>query len=415
MLDNTLLERIENVNNIITWTDIGFDKNRGTTECIFCHAKNKGYLYDYYYKCFSSKCGVKGNKISIYQKLNNLSFYNALCSLEQIGNIDLTIQEEFISSRNKLLFEVLEAYSFELQENTEALNYLYSRGFTEEFIKSEMIGYANGKSPLKNYSININSLRRHDLIRKSREFFDNRFIFPVHNINGFLVHLTGRYWPGENKEYKYLDSSAMPNIGSCKDYLLFERYIKYYKSNKNVLYLVEGVPDSYILKQCGANVLGLMGLNKLLKQSFKLEQFDTVIAIFDNDKFEEGHPNFSNEYKSWRIVLPQLVDLQIYLGKKTEIKVAMVPDNLYIKENKVKDINDFYLYLNRDGGILLKELNNISSNLVEYFIDLNKNNLTNHRTALKLIAATSKGKNLLNSYIPLNLSPIEYALKVLVG
>jgi hypothetical protein len=413
MYDQDFLDRIDNVNEVISWHDIGFEKNKGTVTCPFCQARGKGYLYDYFYKCFSSKCAVKGNKISIYQQLKQISFYEALTSLESLGCIDLQIQEEFIQTRHNLLSDVIFAYSNELLNNEEALNYLYNRGFTKEFIAQEQIGFSGNNSPLKSYDININALRRHDLIRPYGEFLKNRLIFPVYNSKGYLVHLTGRSFPVDNPDFKYLDTSAMPNIGSSKDYLLFERHIPLYLSNNKPLFLVEGVADSYILRQAGCNVVGLMGLNKLIKQASKLQHFKNIIAVFDNDRFDLDHANFPGELKSWRIVLPQLVDLQIYLGANVFINTVMIPEDLKFNNKTVKDINDYYLYLNQDNSLLVNNISGFKQDIVKTFIDSTKGDLIGHKTALKLIVAANRGKEILNQYIPNDWTSIDYALKVL--
>lgn len=413
MIDQEFLTRIETAQESITWQDLKFIKTKGTVDCPFCLVKNKGYLYDNYFKCFSSKCGEKGNKISIHQKLNNLSFYEALQDIECKGDVDIQAQEDFFKSRTNLLSDVLEVYNNELVLHPEVLNYLFERGFKEEFILREQIGYAPHNAILKNYSLNSNSLRRHDLLRKHGEFFCNRIMFPVYNTNGFLVHLTGRYFPGTPENYKYLDSPALPVIGSCKDYLLFEKYIPYYKNNKDILFLVEGVPDAYILKQCGCNVLGLQGLQKILKQSSKLQSFKKIIAVFDNDRFDLNHPNYPGQFKSWRVVLDQLVDLQIYLGGDVEIQTAMIPEDMLYKDKAVKDINDLYLYFNENKDHLVSTLKNIAMDIVDYYITIHKGDMAYHRTALKLVCATKRGLETLDTYIPKDWSPLKYALKIL--
>lgn len=413
MYDQDFLDRIDNVNEVITWQDLGFEKNKGTVTCPFCQSKSKGYLYDYYYKCFSSKCGVKGNKISIYQQLKQITFYEALISLESLGCIDLQVQEEFIQTRHNLLSEVVHAYHNELLNNKEVIDYLNNRGLSKEFIEQEQIGYSGENSPLKSYDININALRRHDLIRGHGEFLKGRIIFPIYNTKGYLVHLTGRSYPRDNAQYKYLDTSSMPNIGSSKDYMLFERHIPLYLANKESLFIVEGVPDSYILKQCGVNVCGLMGLQKLLKQASKLQYFKNIIAVFDNDRFELDHPNFPGQLKSWRVVLPQLIDLQIYLGSNIKIDTVMIPENISIGNKPIKDVNDFYLYLSQNREVLINTLYELKEDIIKTFIDFSNGDLTQHRTALKLITATNRGKDLLEQYIPNDWSSLEYALKVL--
>lgn len=415
-MDQAFLDRIDNVNEAIPWSDIiPGAMGKGTIQCPFCLKKGKGYLYEHYFKCFSSRCGEKGSKVSIYQKLNNMTFIEALNDLEDKSNLDFQTQQDEFDKRNEILSEVLDVYVNELWLNKHkgARDYLMSRGFDLSFIEQEQVGYAASTSVLREYGLNLNALRRHDFVRRYGDFFNNRIMFPVYNTRGYLVHMTGRFYPGETDEWKYLDSPMVPIIGSCKDYLLFEKHLPLYKNNGDVLFLVEGVPDSYILKQCGANVVGLMGLQKILRQTNKLEGFKKIIAVFDNDRFELDHPHYPGELKSWRVVMNQLIDLQIYFGSSVEIHTAMVPEGMEYNNKPVKDVNDLYLCMNKHGGNVISFLKDRATDIVEQYIKINNGDVSTHKTALKLIAATGRGRRELDPFIPEDWTPLEYALKVL--
>lgn len=413
-MDQAFIDRLDNINELISWSDIitGVYK-KGTITCPFCQRRSKAYLYEHYFKCFSSHCGIKGSKVSIHQKLNNMTFMEALSDLENKTNLDFQSQQNEFDLRNKILSEVLDVYVNEIQAHPEVINYLISRGFKKEFIEQEQIGYTSNKNVLRGYGLNINTLRRHDLVRRYGDFFFNRIMFPIYNNRGYLVHLTGRYFPGDIKDFKYLDSPMIPIIGSCKDYLLFEKHLPLYKNNNKCLYLVEGVPDAYILKQCGANVVGIMGLQKILKQTYKLQNFNKIIAVFDNDRFNLDHPNFPGELKSWRVVMNQLIDLQIYFGKEVEIHTVMIPEGKTINGNPVKDINDLYLYMGCNGNEMLDYLEDLSIDLVKHYIYFHKGDISSHRTALKLVTATKRCKLDLEAFIPEDWTPLDYALRVL--
>ena len=414
-MDQAFLERLDNVNEAVPWSDIidGVYSNRGTITCPFCLRKGKGYLYEHYFKCFSSRCEEKGGKVNVHQKLNNLTFMEALTDLENKTNLDFQTQQDEFGKRSEVLSEVLDAYVHEMNAHPEVTEYLVSRGFDPGFIEQEQIGYAATTSILRGYGLNMNALRRHDLVRRYGDFFNNRIIFPVYNTNGYLTHMTGRYFPGHTEEWKYLDSPAIPIVGSCKDYLLFEKHIPFYNNNDKPLFLVEGVPDSYILKQCGANVVGLMGLQKIIKQTGKLQGFSKIIAVFDNDRFDLNHPVYPGQFKSWRVVMNQLIDLQIYFGKEVEVFTAMVPEGRTFNNKPVKDVNDLYLSMDCNGSNMIEFLESEAMDIVERHITFNKGDFSSHKTALKLISATSRGKRLLEKFIPEDLTTIEYALKVL--
>lgn len=414
-MDNNFKEKIENVNDSISWLDLGFKNTHGTTDCIFCMKKGKGYLYPNFFKCFSSKCGVQGDKINIYKQIHNLSFIEALGQLEKQYSLDFISQSNEYKLRSEFLNEVLDAYRDQLNKNNEVKDYLNSRGFNKEFIDLAKIGYAPNNKILSLYSLSRNKLTRHLLATKKGDFFWQRIIFPIYNSEGYLVHLTGRSFPVASEDFKYLDTKTIPVIGSSKDYLLFEEQLKFYKNRSRTLYLVEGVPDAFILKQSGINVVGVLGLSKLLSHVNKFEGFDNIIAIFDNDRYDVNHPRFPGQLKSWRMIINQLIDLQLYLGKKTIISTCMIPENIFYKNKQVKDINDLYLYLNSDINKMLNIIKDNTTDLIEYYIEQHNGNISYHKTALKLIAATNRGQEYISKYITSDWSPLTYALKVLVS
>lgn len=416
MIDAKFKERIDSVNEATSWSDVlPVMKERGTITCPFCQKKSKGYLYPNFFKCFSSRCGVQGDKINIYKQLNNLSYGEALRQLEGQHSLDYSSQSQEYELRNELLSDVLDAYVDQLRETPEVEDYLFSRGFSKEFIDMARIGYAPNNKILSMYQLSRNKLMRHSLATKKGDFFWQRIIFPIFNTNGYLVHLTGRSFPNTSEDFKYLDTKAVPIIGSSKDYLLFEQQLNLYKNASKTLYLVEGVPDSFILRQSGANVVGVMGLAKLMSHTSKFQGFDNIVAIFDNDRYDIDHPKFAGQLKSWRMVMDQLIDLQLYLGKKIRISTCMIPEGMYLNDKQVKDVNDLYLYVDQSASEMLRVIKENTVDLVESYIDKNGGDMSHHRTALKLIAATGRGQHLLSEYITDDWSALDYAIKVLVN
>lgn len=417
MLHNDLKEKLDILYDNISWSDIiPVSKESGTIQCPFCGKNGKGYLYPNYFKCFSSKCGVQGQKINIYMKYKNLSFGEALRELEGNTCLDYQSQKDEFDKRNEVMSSVLDAYEHELYNNPKAIEWLINRGFDESFIKQCRIGYAPHSSVLRGYDLNTNTLKRHKLLTKKGEFFRERIVFPIYNTAGYLVHMTGRSFPTESEDFKYLDTSRVPIVGSSKDYLLFEEWISFYKNRDDkTLFLVEGVPDSYTLNQCGASVVGLLGLQKLLKQATKFKGFDTVIAIFDNDRYELNHPNYPGELKSWRVVINQLINLQLLLGSNVQVKTCMIPESFTTKDKVVKDVNDLYLYTNKNKEETIGILQKSSIDIVEAYIEKYKGDLSHHHEALKLIAATGRGRSFLEKYIPKDQNILDYALNVLTN
>ena len=417
-MDNSFRERIDNVNEATSWSDViaGAMKEKGTITCPFCQKKGKGYLYPNFFKCFSSRCAVQGDKIAVHQKLKQISFMESLLDLEEKACLDPSKQSEEFAKRDKLLNDVVDAYHDQLYlpQHEDVLRYLYGRGFTDDFIKLMRIGYApSGGATLGYYpDIHINTLIRHQLATPKYEFFWNRIIFPIYNVNGYLVHLTGRkFLPDGNDEMKWLDSKHVPVVGSSKNYLLFEDQLGAYRQRGDELYLVEGVPDAFIMKQMGYPVVGILGLQKLLQQATKIQSygFKKMVAIFDNDRYELDHPYYPGELKSWRVVTNQLIDLQLYLGRDMKVDVCMIPEEGY----GAKDVNDLYMATRMKGTEVDRIIQSNREDLIESILERYGGDFSMHKTLLKLIAATGRCQNILESYVPEDYDPLTYALKVL--
>lgn len=407
------------VNDSVSWYDVipNLTKDHGSITCPFCNRHNKSYLWPNYFKCFSSYCNQHGNKIHVYSKLNNLSYPQALSSLSHSSNITPDSLNSYLDSRNQLLSDVLHSYHDQLiNKFPTSVEYLISRGLSYDFILFSNIGYSPNYNVLKDYDINVNTLRTHQLHRNNKDFFRNRIIFPISNHHSFLVHLTGRSFPSPNPDFKYLDSPTIPFIGSSKNYLLLEHLIPSYLNNNldQPLFLVEGVLDTYTLYYSGFPVLGLLGLQKLLHHLPKLKSFKHIICVFDIDQYSFDHPHYSNQFKSWRTILPQLIDLQLSLGSNTQLSVCFIPSNLHNQFcSNVKDVNDLFLYLNKDKSHLYSFLLQHSTSLVEYFINLYKGDISHHSTILKLIKSTNQGLSSFQKYIPQDISTIDYILNVI--
>lgn len=412
-MDPEFKERIDNAESATSWSSIlPVGKESGTVDCPFCNKRGKAYLYPNFFKCFSSRCGIKGGKVKIHSMKEGLRFMDALDNLEGRSGLSRTKVNEDFEKRSSLLSEVLDAYQDKLHNYPEALKYLLDRGFDESFLEVMRIGYAPHDTTLAPYDINRNALIRHGLLKPNgSEFFWKRLIFPIYNTNGKLVHLTGRQFPTVSEDYKYLDSPEVPIIGSSKKYLLFEDQIEFYRNSSDTIFLVEGVPDAFTLKQLGYPVVGVLGLAKLMYHTSKFKGFKKLVAVFDNDRYEYDHPVYSGQLKSWRMVMPQLIDLQLYMGKELQVQTCMIPEHMHSLEGPVKDMNDVH----RFGFDVDEVLTNNTEDLVESFIETKGGDYANHEAALKLISVTGRCANILDDYITEDMSPIEYALKVLAS
>ena len=133
----------------------------------------------------------------------------------------------------------------------QALNYLYSRGITDDIIKKYKIGFTVTGS------------------------YEYRIIVPSYDIDGTLNYFIARSWIPKKMKYK--------NPSVPKDEIIFnERLISWDKD----VYLVEGVFDAFFLD----NSIAMLGkaLSKLLFETLYIKANGNIIICTDGDAVKNG-------------------------------------------------------------------------------------------------------------------------------
>ncbi len=425
MLSENNLERVEKVKQEASISSLDNNiKNHGSSICPFC-LKHKAYVYeDKFFICYSSKCGIKGDVISINSKLNNLSYFESLSQLEKSLGISNNFQE-VVKERTLVYEQALEIYKYILLDTKEgkiARDYLEQRNIDITTISMYDIGYAPSSNPLKAYGIDSKLLAKHQLINNydSNEYYANRIIFPIRDTYKRVIHFVGRYCgsvpknkEGEDSLLRYKNSKSSDNIPTITNYFIFEDFLNAYNNLEDV-FICEGYPDSLSLMQLGLQTLGILGLQGLTKQYYKLSKLNSIVCVFDNDFYDIDHPNdkLKGQFKSWVQIIPQLVEIQQILPK-LKIYTWMVPD--YVNDKRTKDVNDYLTISKLPKDELLKKINIEKKEFVIDIINRWGSDITKHLDLLKVISATGRGQELLSNYISDELkysNPINYALKV---
>jgi hypothetical protein len=354
------------------------------------------------------------------------SFYQALDALEQEYGLSTT--NEYMDVKISILEEVLCIYQSLLHsgEGAHAMAYLKSRGWTDKTIASAGIGYAPHVQTLISYGLDITSLQniglRSTVDSDGRDYMGKRIIFPIKDIRGKVVHLTGRYIyniplrdDGEPlfPKWKHTKGSGLTTISH---YLVGEEHITSYKDRGNpYVYLTEGYPDTLSLHNLSLPALGTLGLQGLLHHYHKLEGFEEIICMYDSDVHADDHPHYAGEYKSWRVVIPQLIELQTLLPHAV-ISICILPtEGSHMVTNKLftsKDINEYTLGTGCNGRSFTAMVESRKVSLVEYLIGKYGRDLSWHKKLTQLVTATGRGKELLQSYVPPGMSPLEYVLAI---
>ena len=409
-MDEAYLQRIQNVLARYPNNSLFPEYRKGANTCPHCKKKNKFYVYDTGVKCYSRSCKLHKYRdlIKFYGEQKGLSYNQSLLELE--GQLGLSANS--LDKRNEVLIEALNIYHHFLfqPESKEALQYLLGRGFLKEFLMTSMIGYAPPYNVLQAYGLEKKDLNENYLLDyKGNDYFRNRIIFPIYARDGNLVHLNGRYMGDIPKDkegddvFPRFKCSKSINRFKITDFLLLEQNIKSYVKKKKV-FLTEGCTDTFTLYQYGLPVLGLMGIQKLASHYYKLKDFDIIYCIFDNDRFPIDHEFFPNQYKSWSVILPNLIDLQ-HMLPNTQFKVWTVPTELG------QDLNDYFNQGKYKANIsrIYKE----SVDLLDFLIEEYKYDFSKHIEIAKLFKLKNKNLDQLNKVIPKDYSYTDYLLKVI--
>ena len=121
-------------------------------------------------------------EFDVLHKQNYLDSDIEVAAIELAAKVMNTKTVKHITEKERQLY----IYHDLLLNNQEALDYLYSRGFTLEYIKSKQIGYAPmSRKTLSLYPhVKENQLILQELMNNYGDFFHNRIIFPIYNQNG---------------------------------------------------------------------------------------------------------------------------------------------------------------------------------------------------------------------------------------
>lgn len=423
-------DRVEKILSSIKISDIFPELNSKSSICPSCGKRGKFYQINsnQLAKCYSASCifNRPKNVINSYRWKVGLEhksgFYEAIQKLESefgLTNVNL------VPKRSKVLEECLDIYQYYLWSpiGKEALNYLKSRGFIDEIIKQQKIGYAPHISCLREFDISIDNLKQEGLLFEGKEHFSNRIILPIRDIKSNLIHFTGRYVgevpkspSGEDMLGRYKESKSLPNIPSSKSFLAFENNIEGYIKQTDTLIVAEGYLDALTLIQLGIPSVATFGLEKISSHYNKFSKFKKLVFMFDNDTFDINHPTHPLEYKSWIRVLPQLIELQVALPK-VKIYTCLVPNNTKTSTGGIKstkDINDWISTGNIKSVEVSTYIEKNKQELVESLISKWGCNIEHHLTLLRLIKVVNREelKKELSKYIQPNLDILDYALNL---
>ncbi|WNM14922.1 DNA primase [Mesomycoplasma ovipneumoniae] len=258
------------------------------------------------FKCFS--CQKGGNIVSFVMFWKNLNFFQAVEYLNKEYNLKLELANNLAPEKvySQIELQALRAfensvslYLLELltiiskakkspknRQELEIYNFINSRGLSREIIEKFKIGFAPSsflkprlvdsklfdEETLKDYSL---------LNQQGFDFFQNRIVFPIENLEGKVVGFSGRCLPKTKCEPKYLNSPSSKLFSKSE---IFYNYKNAIADNPKEIFITEGFFDVIAFYKVNIkNVIALMGTSLTKKHCELLNNFTVVIAL-DGDR-----------------------------------------------------------------------------------------------------------------------------------
>ena len=308
------------------------------------------------FKCFV--CGTGGNVFTFVQKIENISFLEAVCKVAELIHYPLhmdTSQFQPKVDQNQPLYDCVQSYirflTYELQsENGESVKrYLSQRKINEDIIKRFEIGYAPESSRSVKYLkakgfneqilTDTGLIRTHDL--DTYAVFDNRLMIPIHDENGNPVGFTARRLNEDKDVAKYINTSETKIYH--KGHLIFNyhRAKAFAKKNKRCI-LVEGAMDVIAFEKADIHEsIACLGTACTKEQITLLKRLNVPLVVcYDGDKAGKAAT-----YKFGKLAVDYGLNFSIVkntTGKDPdEIFNELGKDELYLSVHKTVSFVEF--------------------------------------------------------------------------
>jgi DNA primase catalytic core len=306
--------------------------------------------------CYSTQ--KKGDAIKFVMEKESCAFYEAIKIISDICGIALEHEEETVEAKKKRsekeeLLKLLEWSAKKYQTTLNNLpnthwckKMLVERGFNEETLTTFGIGYASDEwkfltTPIIEHA-KLENGKTVGLVNvkdgNSFDFFKNRLIFPIEDVNGNVIGFGGRCAdddPAKDAGRKYINTKETILYSKSRSlYGIFQAKRSMVQTKTAVL--TEGYTDVTALHQYGCDMAVASGGTALTDDQCKLlKKFAAqVIICRDNDGFDDaGNPKAGtkaaledidklllNGFKVSVVIFPEGEDPDSYSRKHENIK-----------------------------------------------------------------------------------------------
>jgi len=313
---------------------------------------------------------------------DSIDFAEALRRLAQRAGVELSERTSREDAQRKRLRDVLDAaiafYHRVLTESHHgqpALDYLRSRGFTDETISAQLLGYSVdswdilSRALIEKRNFKLEDLEAAGLVTRRRggrgayDRFRGRIIFPIRDASGNATGLGGRIigsekdarQDGRDPGPKYLNSPATLLFDKSRTLYLIDK-AKSAIRKQGVAVFVEGNTDALMAHQQGfENVVGTLGTALTAAQIELVTRYAPRIAMaYDVDAAGHGAATFGATELS---ALVGEIERSAHKGRFTDVGVVRLPDG--------RDPDEVM----RDDPALWKQAADNPQPIVEYLID----------------------------------------------
>lgn len=270
----TLRQRIDLVEVLNSHLDL---KRAGAAYkglCPFHDEKSPSFMVqrgDTHYHCYG--CGAHGDAIQFLIEHQRLTFSDAVENLAQRFGVVLDVientQEKKGTPKVRLketlqhASELFQFYLLHTAEGREALNYLYSRDLTLEFITQFGIGLSPKKGGILRRALHAKFISDELMLETGllaptrdggfREFFNDRIMFPIRDATGSVIGFSGRKFHEDTFGGKYVNTSETSLFKKSR--VLFGlNYCRKRIAKEKQAVIVEGQLDALRLIHAGLNL-----------------------------------------------------------------------------------------------------------------------------------------------------------------
>lgn len=280
------------------------------------------------FHCFG--CGEGGNVFNFVMKFEKVDFFEAVKMLAKKAGVTLPTdekkenflyrQKERLYKLNSLVVNYYRECLFRTLRGKKIIDYLKKRGINDKTIEQYRLGYAPPEwdvltNFLKKKGYSYEELIKAGLTKRSKtedkflDYFRDRIIFPIFNVQGKIVGFGGRVLDDSLPKYINSPETLIYNKGSN---LYSLNFAKEDIRKKNSVIIVEGYTDILIVQQYGFNNgVASLGTALTIKQVELIKRFtDSVLIAYDADS-------------AGNIATLRSLDLLIKAG--LEVKVIVLP------------------------------------------------------------------------------------------